>query len=138
VKTQGVDFALAWYLPRNLSANFNYSWFDFSIAASAPGLDRLLLPNTPEHKFAFGGAYTGPRWSVAANLRRVTTFRWAVGPFQGDVRSYVTVDATANRTLTNRWSAGVNASNLLNDEHWESFGGDLLGRRILGSIQYTW
>jgi outer membrane receptor protein involved in Fe transport len=138
VNTQGIDLGVTGYLPRGWSATFNYSWFDYSISSNAFGLDRLLLPNSPEHKFVVGGAYTGRRLYASVNLRRVTTFRWAVGPFQGDVRSYATVDVAANRAIDNRWSVGVNASNLLNDEHWESFGGDVLRRRVLASIHYKW
>jgi hypothetical protein len=29
-------------------------------------------------------------------------------------------------------------SNLLNNEHWEAFGGDLLGRRALVHVLFMW
>jgi outer membrane receptor protein involved in Fe transport len=61
-----------------------------------------------------------------------------VGPFQGDVESYTTVDLNANYRFTDHWKVGVNVANLLDDEHWESFGGDLLGRRALGHVEFSW
>ncbi len=33
---------------------------------------------------------------------------------------------------------GRPAANLFDDEHWEAFGGDILGRRALGSITFNW
>ena len=40
--------------------------------------------------------------------------------------------------LTPSWKLGVDVSNLLDKEHWESFGGDLLSRRALAHVSYTW
>jgi outer membrane receptor protein involved in Fe transport len=48
------------------------------------------------------------------------------------------VDLTANYRPTDVITLGVNVSNLLDNEHWESFGGDVLGRRALGSVQFSW
>jgi hypothetical protein len=33
---------------------------------------------------------------------------------------------------------GVNASNVFDHEHWESFGGDIIGSRALGYVSLTW
>ena len=103
-----------------------------------PGLDRLLLPNTPEYKLSAGLSYRGANWDAGVSGRWVDDFRWVVGPFQGDVESYVTVDVVANWDITPSWSLGLNVANALDDEHWESFGGDLLGRRALGTVTFHW
>ena len=65
-------------------------------------------------------------------------FDWAVGPFVGPVKSYTTVDLTANYSINDRVGVGFNIANLLDDEHYESFGGDILSRRALGNVVFSW
>jgi len=138
VDTQGVDLGMTFYLSPEWTLGLTYSWFDFDIKDSLPGLDRLLLPNSPENKYAGSISYTGSRFDFAVSYRWVDTFRWVVGPFQGDVESYGTADVIANFRITDAIELGINVANALDDEHWESFGGDLLGRRALGSITFRW
>ena len=138
VDTQGIDIAFNYYFQDDWTASFSYSWFDFEIRDSQPGLDRILLPNSPENKFTVGLGYRQPRWDAGFTLRWVDEFRWGVGPFQGDVESYTTVDVVGNYLITDHWKVGVYVANLFDSEHWEAFGGDLLGRRALGSVSYGW
>jgi outer membrane receptor for ferrienterochelin and colicins len=138
VDTQGVDLGLNIYFTPAWSLQASGSWFDFEIKDSQPGLDRLLLPNSPELKGSFGLAYTGSRFDASVSYRWVDDFRWVVGPFQGNVPSYGTADVVVNFQLNKRWGIGVNVANALDEEHFESFGGDLLGRRALGSVSFTW
>jgi outer membrane receptor protein involved in Fe transport len=138
VDTQGIDVGLDLALSSAWTLNATASWFDFEIQDSSPGLDRLLLPNTPEYKVSAGLGYRGANWDASVSGRWVDEFRWVVGPFQGDVESYTTVDVAANWDLTDNWSLGLNVANALDDEHWESFGGDLLARRALASVTFKW
>jgi iron complex outermembrane receptor protein len=138
VDTQGIDIGLNYYFGDGWNANFSYSWFDFEIRDSAPGLDRILLPNSPENKVAFGLGYRNDRWDAGFTFRWVDDFRWGVGPFQGDVESYGTVDLSGNFLLQEHWKVGVNAANLLDNEHWEAFGGDIIGRRVLIHLTTIW
>lgn len=138
VDTQGIDFGATYYWPNGWNANFTYSWFDFDIQEAAPGLEDLLLPNSPENKAAAGVGYATEAWDASLNGRWSDDFQWFVGPFQGEVDSYTTVDLVANWHLHDRVSLGLNISNLFDDEHFESFGGDLLERRALGSVTLRW
>jgi outer membrane receptor protein involved in Fe transport len=138
VDTQGVDLGMTFYLNPEWTLNLNYSWFDFDIKDSLPGLDRLLLPNSPENKYAGAISYGGQRFDFAASYRWVDAFRWAVGPFQGDVPSYGTADFVANLRVTEAVELGINIANIFDEQHWEAFGGDLLGRRALGSVTFRW
>ena len=52
--------------------------------------------------------------------------------------SYDTADLTANFEINDNWTVGATVSNLFDDEHWESFGGDILGRRALGYVGVRW
>lgn len=138
VDTQGVDLGATWYVTPRWTLGFNYSWFDFEIQDSRPGLDQLLLPNSPENKLAASVGYGSERWDFSVAYRWVDDFRWVVGPFQGDVPAYETVDVAANVHLNDRVSLGLHVANALDEEHWESFGGDLLRRRAIGSVTFRW
>lgn len=138
VDTEGVDLALNHYIGNDWRLSLAYSWFDYEVKESAPGLDSLLLPNTPENKAVGGVSYVGSRLDASLSARWVDDFRWVVGPFQGDVEAYTTVDLVANWAVNDAWSLGINVANVFDDEHWEAFGGDLLGRRALGSVTFHW
>lgn len=138
VDTQGVDIGLDCPATEAWTVSFAYSWFDFEIEQDAPGLEQILLPNTPEHKASLGVTYVGEAWDARVSGRWVDDFRWIVGPFQGDVDSYTSVDLGGNYHVDEHWSVGLDVSNLFDDEHWEAFGGDLLGRRALGHVAFRW
>jgi outer membrane receptor protein involved in Fe transport len=138
VDTQGVDLGLNAALPAGWHSSFAYSWFDFTIHNPVPGLDAMLLPNSPDHSVNVGAGYARGRFDADFNFRWVDAFRWSVGPFQGDVPSYTTADLTANYDLPRGLTLGINVANIFDDAHWETFGGDVLRRRALVSIGYRW
>ncbi|HET7746984.1 MAG TPA: TonB-dependent receptor [Vicinamibacteria bacterium] len=138
VDTQGIDLAVRLDAGRGVDLSVNYSWFDFEVKETARGLENLLLPNSPEHKLAAGIGYRRGGFDGSASMRWVDEFRWAVGPFVGNIESYTLLDLVANYALNENWKVGVNVANALDEEHWESFGGDLLGRRALGSVTFSW
>ena len=138
VDTQGVEVGLNVHHGMGWRTSFAYSWFDFEIKRRIQGLEDLLLPNAPEHQASLGVAYVVERWDGAVSYRWVDDFRWVVGPFQGEVDSYGVVDLIGNYHLSDHWTVGANISNLFDEEHWESFGGDLLERRALGSVTFSW
>lgn len=138
VDTQGLDFGLKYFVAAGAELFLNYSWFDFKVKEQVRGFENLLLPNSPEHKIGAGIGYTKARFGGNVSLRWVDDFRWAVGPFVGPVLSYTVVDVAASYNLTDRLKLGVNVSNAFDDEHWQSFGGDILERRALASLAYQW
>jgi iron complex outermembrane receptor protein len=136
VDTTGADLGVQHYFNENFSLNGSFSWFDFDIADPTASLANQLQPNTPEKKFTVGGSYTADSWNASASARWVDDFRWVVGPFQGLVESYTTVDLNANYDFSDKWSIGIGVANALDDGHWESFGGDIIGRRALLSLTF--
>lgn len=78
------------------------------------------------------------RWNASLSGLWVDDFRWVVGPFQGDVLSYATADLFFNYSLTDSWQVGLNVANLFDNVHYEAFGGDLLSRRALAYVTFTW
>jgi iron complex outermembrane receptor protein len=138
VDTQGIDFGLNYYLNRAWTLAASYSWFDFEIQGDTRGLERVLLPNSPENKATLGLTWAGQRFDANTSWRWSDDFRWSVGPFQGDVPSYNVVDLAGNYHLSDRVTIGAHVSNVLDDEHWEAFGGDLISRRALGYVTFSW
>ena len=141
VETQGIDLGANFYVTNALNLTFNYSWFDFDIkdfGGLTGAAQDQLLPNAPEHSYSAGVAWAADRLNAALGYRWVDDFRWAAGVFVGDIPSYSTVDLQANFDLNDSIRFGLNVTNLLDDDHYQSFGGDLLGRRALGSVTFNW
>ena len=54
------------------------------------------------------------------------------------MESYTTADLTMGYRINDRIELGLNVSNVFDDEHFEAFGGDLIGRRSLGQVTFRW
>jgi hypothetical protein len=67
----------------------------------------------------------------------VDGFPWLAGTDVGPVPSYGVVDLNGSYRLTRHITAGADAANLLDNDHQEAFGGDLLDRRMLGHVTYS-
>ena len=48
------------------------------------------------------------------------------------------MDLGFNFEINDDWGVGVNVANALDDDHYEAFGGDVLARRALGYVAYSW
>ena len=103
-----------------------------------PGTETFLLPNSPEHKVSGGVSYLRERWNVNLRARWYDEFRWVDGIFQGDVEAYTVADVFGSYRLNEHWLVGAHVSNAFDNEHWESWGGDLIGRRALAYVTVSW
>lgn len=136
VETEGIDLGFNYYINQDWLFDFNYSWFDFEIV-DLGGITQQLTPNTPENKFSAGITYTGDRWGFAVKYRWVEEFFWEAGSsFAGTVPEYEVVNVNGNFNINDRITLAVNVSNALDDKHWESFGGDIVRRRALGTVTF--
>jgi outer membrane receptor protein involved in Fe transport len=136
VNTQGIELNLKYFLSKHWKFDFNYTWFDFVVKEEL--IQDPILPNTPEHRFNLGAAYISERLDVSMRYRWVDDFPWSSGVYRGHVKSYNLVDLTANVYVGNGFSLGVNISNLLNNKHYQIFGGDILRRNIVAALSYRW
>ncbi len=93
-----------------------------------------LLPNTPKHKGNVQLSYADARFDATGSLRLNEGFRWAAGVFQGDVPSNALVNVTFGVRPTSWVRVFGAATNLLNQERYQAFGGAVIGRRILGGV----
>lgn len=116
--------------------DLSYTRFEFDVRKAAR--ESPLAANAPENQAGFGIAYSKGRFDGGLRARWVDGFPWQSGVFAGEVPAYTVVDLSWNTELKAGWRAGVDVTNLLDDEHYEIFGGDLLRRRALLHLTYDW
>jgi outer membrane receptor protein involved in Fe transport len=133
--TAGVELGATYVLPAGWRVQGSYTGFHSSVS-DLP--ENPLSPNTPGHQFSVGMAYERNRISGSVRYRWVDRFPWVVGMYAGSVPSYGVVDLNGGYRLTRHVTAGADVANLLDNDHYEAFGGDLLGRRALGHLTYSW
>ena len=125
-----------------------------------------LLPNTPRNKFAIGLNYNRGRWQAGIGFRWTEDFIWSAGIFRGWVAAdctpppgapadactspnpdyrefwtpqpYYLMDLNLSFRINDHWQVGLNAANAIDDEWNQSYGGDLIGRRVLINTAYSW
>jgi len=136
VNTQGIELSLKYFLSKHWKFDFNYTWFDFIVKEEL--IEDPILPNTSEHRFNLGAAYISDRLDVSIRYRWVDDFPWSSGVYIGHVKSYNLVGLSANIYVGNGFSLSVNISNLLDNKHYQIFGGDILRRRAVAALSYRW
>jgi iron complex outermembrane receptor protein len=114
----------------------SYTWFDFAVREGAA--ESPLAANAPEHQAGMGVSWHGGRFDGALRGRWVSGFDWRSGIFAGRVPSYETADVAVGAELGRGWRAGASVTNLVDEEHRQIFGGDLLGRRALAYLDFQW
>lgn len=141
VTTQGFSIGMSYYFANYFQASGNYSWNKLN-----SDIDDPIIPafNTPEHKFNLG---VSGRDVTLGNLRNFgfsVNYRWQEGflfegspQFTGFVPSYSLLDAQIN------WGAPkikttfkLGASNLLDNQIYQTYGGPYIGRLAYFSILY--
>ncbi len=136
VETQGIELGLSGRLSEAWSFELSGNWFDFDVQGQ---LDQdPLIANAPEFQFALGLLYQAERFSASARYRHVDGFDWAAGAFAGPIPSYDLLAMTASYRFSQQLDVELEVSNLTDDEHYQIFGGDLIGRRALASLVVRW
>jgi len=142
VKTQGASVGLQYYLDEKFSLTGNYSWNKLVKTNE----DDPIIPafNTPEHKFNLGitarGLDAGGKnsWGFGVNYRWIQQFVFEGSPqFTGAIPQYDLVDAQINLYIDQiNTTFKVGGSNLLSNQHIETYGGPQVGRLAYVSILY--
>ncbi|MEM9024128.1 MAG: TonB-dependent receptor, partial [Bacteroidota bacterium] len=144
VVTQGFSLGLNYYFGDYYALNGNYSWNKLD----RRGSDDEIIPafNTPEHKFNIGVSgrdimgQLGPvrlrHWGFNVNYKWVDGFVFEGSPqFTGFVPSYGLLDAQVNKKVPSIKSVfKLGASNLLNNEVFQTVGGPFIGRMLYFSV----
>jgi iron complex outermembrane receptor protein len=137
VDTEGIDIAFNYFINNNWTLDGTYSWFDFDIVDDvlASSGQSSLVPNSSDSKLGIGVTYTRGDFSGSVKYRRVKGFDWSAGVYQGFVPTYDLVNLAGQYRFNERFSISMNITNAADDEHYQLFGGSVLGRRAVASIQ---
>ena len=144
VTTQGASAGINYYFHSNFSLNGNYSWNKLN----EKGTNDPIIPayNTPEHKFNLGISGKDIHFSSSSNVLRdysfninykwVDEFMYEGSPqFTGIVPSYDVLDLQLSKSIRPIDAiVKIGSSNVLNNEHFEVFGGPYIGRMIYCSL----
>lgn len=134
--SEGVELAVKYALTSQWRFQSSYTYFGFDVAHQIP--ENPLLPNAPAHQAKASILYLGKRLNASARYRWINAFPWSSGIYAGPVPSYSVVDLNVNYRINRRWGVGVDAANLLDNVHYEMFGGDLLRRHALVYLEMSW
>jgi outer membrane receptor protein involved in Fe transport len=132
----GVECGLLWQLTTGLHLTGSYAFYDFDIKSQQQG--DVLQPNTPRNRGTVSLRYEGHNGIEAELMTRfVDGYRWVAGVFQGYIPSIATADVSAGYRFSNNVRLQAIATNVLNNRHFEVYGGSVQGRRILGGVTVT-
>ena len=146
VTTQGASVGVNYYLYHKYSLNGNYSWNRLN----EEGTEDPIIPayNTPEHKYNLGfsgkeihfsnSKYFLRNFSFSVNYKWVEGFTYEGSPqFTGNVPTYDLVDVQLSKKLTElNATLKVGSSNVLNNKHYEVYGGPYIGRMTYCSLLF--
>ena len=143
ITTQGATIGLNYYMWDHYAINGNYSWNVLNKESDDP-----IIPayNTPEHKFNIG--FRGRDLSIKKfnGLGFNVNYKWIEGfifegspQFTGSVPTYGLLDAQINKKIEKaNLTVKIGASNLLNNQVLQVYGGPFVGRMIYTSISFDW
>jgi outer membrane receptor protein involved in Fe transport len=129
VASYGGTVGLAYYFNNKYSATANYTYADLN----TDNLSDDIIPgfNTPNHKINVGvkGRKVWKNLGFAANFQWVDNYEWQSTFGIGPVNSYRVLDAQLNYEFPAYYSTiRAGASNLLNEQRREVYGGPRIGR----------
>ncbi|PSR12455.1 MAG: TonB-dependent receptor [Bacteroidetes bacterium] len=145
VTTQGFSIGTNYYFSKFYVFNANYSWNKLNTVTDDP-----IIPafNTPEHKYNLGlsgrnipvnlGFLRIPNFGFSINYKWIKGFTFEGSPqFTGEIPTYDLLDAQINWQVAKLNSTfKLGASNLLNNEVFQTYGGPRIGRMAYFSVLY--
>lgn len=147
VTTQGFSIGGNYYFSNYYMLAGNYSWNKLNKAFP----DDPIIPafNTPEHKYnvSFSGRGIPVNWGIAraSNFGFNINYKWIKGfefegspQFTGNIPNYNLLDAQVNLTVPNlNTTFKLGASNLLDNQTFQTYGGPRIGRLAYFSVTYN-
>ena len=137
VTTQGFSIGMNYYFAKYFVVNGNYSWNVLNTVTDDP-----IIPafNTPRHKYNIGfagrdidfqlGGLRIANLGFNVNYKWIDTFIFEGSPqFTGIIPSYDLLDAQVNwRSKKLNTTFKLGASNILNNQTYQTYGGPRIGR----------
>ena len=146
VTTQGASIGINYFISPQFAFNGNYSWNKLN----EKGTEDPIIPayNTPEHKFNLGFSardlHFSSEYMIFRNFAFNVNYKWVEGfkfegspQFTGDVPTYDLLDMQISKKIPKHSTTiKIGSSNLLNNLHYEVYGGPYIGRMTYLSILF--
>lgn len=142
VTTQGISIGLNYYLNNTFTLNGNYSWNKLNKVFE----DDPIIPafNTPEHKFNVGLSGRKLKLGSLSDLSFSVNYKWIEGflfegspQFTGLIPTYDMLDVQVSKGLKKiNTVIKLGASNVLNNQQFQTYGGPRIGRLAYVSLTY--
>lgn len=144
VTTQGASIGLNYFLSPSFTINANFSWNRLN----EEGTEDPIIPayNTPEYKYNIGlvgrDISFNNKNSLLKNYGFSINYKWVEGfqyegspQFTGFVPTYSLLDAQISKSIPKlKSTVKLGASNLLDNQHYEVYGGPYIGRMLYCSL----
>jgi outer membrane receptor for ferrienterochelin and colicin len=143
ITTQGFSLGINYYLNNNYTLNSNYSWNKLNQINEDP-----IIPayNTPENKFNIGvsGKDLKIPFLKIGKISFNTNYKWVQGfifegspQFTGEIPSYGLLDFQLTKDIQRlNLAFKIGASNILNNEVIQVYGGPFIGRMAYISLSF--
>ena len=143
ITTQGFSAGLNYYIDNQFTINGNYSWNVLNKQSDDP-----IIPsfNTPANKFNIGfkgrdlaiKKFKGIGFNI--NYKWIQGFIYEGSPqFTGSIPTYGLLDAQVNKLFDKlNLTLKLGASNALNNQVIQVYGGPYVGRMLYLSLSYDW
>jgi outer membrane receptor for ferrienterochelin and colicins len=133
VRERGIELGVGYQFTPEFRGDVSFTGFDFEVKSQRPG--DQLLPNTPSKKANIAFSYAGGQgFDANASLRLVDGYQWAAGIFQGYVPASEFLNVGAGFRVNNNLRIHAAATNVLDQERFQLYGGSVIGRRVLGGL----
>ena len=133
VTERGIELGVGYQFTPELRTDISFTGFDFEVKSQRAG--DQLLPNTPSKKANFAVSYAGAQgFDANVSLRLVDGYQWAAGIFQGYVPASEFLNVGAGFRVNNNLRIHAMATNVLDQERFQLYGGSVIGRRVLGGL----
>jgi outer membrane receptor protein involved in Fe transport len=132
----GVEFGSSISLSRVLTTSASYAWYTSAIRDNVAG--NVLSPNTPRNKGVISLTYAGRQGiDVGVDARIMSGYHWTMGLWDGDIPASQIVNLSAGYRINPHLRVFANATNLFDQQHFEVYGGSVIGRRVLAALTST-
>lgn len=135
VTERGIEVGIGYQFTPEIRGDVSFTGFDFTVDESEQAAGDQLVPNTPSKKATFSVSYAGQQgFDGNVTLRLVDGHDWAAGIFQGYVPANEMLNLSAGYRINNYVRIHATATNVLDQQRFQLFGGSVIGRRLLGGV----
>ena len=132
----GIELGSSVALTRTLSLGVSYTWYDFAVQNNIVG--NVLSANTPHHKGSVSLDYADRHGlTFGVDARIVESYHWTSGVYDGNIPASQIVNLQAGYRITPRLRVYAYGTNILDQPHFEIYGGSVNGRRVLAGMTTT-